>query len=193
MICLRPARPGAVARRPDNPGLPRVDPPGESWHTHGMQLKRRLSYAQGYLALGMVAEAAEEIDAIPEAARHEPEVLALRVAILQEKKDWPTLRVVAGEFAHRHAEIPAAWVTWAYATRRADSLAAAEKILLDAARLHPDEPTIQFNLGCYACLRGDLAEARRRVDHAIGLEPKFKDLAATDPDLAALREAKADL
>jgi uncharacterized protein HemY len=156
-----------------------------------MQLKRRLSYAQGYLSLGMVAEAAAEIDAVPEESRHEPEVLALRVAILQEKQEWPVLRVVAGEFAHRHAEIPSAWVTWAYAVRRCESLAAAEKILLDAARLHPDEPTIQFNLGCYACQRGDLAEARRRVDRAIGIEPKFKELAATDPDLAPLREAQA--
>jgi hypothetical protein len=155
-----------------------------------MQLKRRLSYAQGYLALGMVAEAAAEIDAIPEASRNDVEVLALRVSILQEKKDWPALRIAAGEFAHRHAEVPSAWVTWAYATRRAESLAAAEKILLDGARLHPNEPTIQFNLGCYACLRGDLAEARRRVDLAIAIEPNFKELAATDPDLASLREAR---
>jgi hypothetical protein len=49
------------------------------------------------------------------------------------------------------------------------------------------EPTIQFNLGCYACQRGDLNSARTRVDRAIALDPKFSVLAATDPDLAPLR------
>ena len=38
-------------------------------------------------------------------------------------------------------------------------------------------------------LLGDLAEARRRVDHAIALDKNFRSLAGTDPDLAPLRDA----
>ena len=67
------------------------------------------------------------------------------------------------------------------------SLAAAETVLKEAETLFPAEPTIQFNLGCYACQRDDLATARRRVDRAIALEPGFRLAAATDPDLAPLR------
>ena len=152
-----------------------------------IQPKWRLSHAQGYLGLGMVAEAAAELDRIPAPERDAIEVLALRMAVLQEQQDWPALRAVAGEFVRRVPTEPAAWVTSAYATRRAESLAAAEKILLEAERLHPAEPTIQFNLGCYACQRGDLAEARRRVDRAIALDKHFAASAATDPDLAPLR------
>ena len=152
-----------------------------------IQPKWRLSHAQGYLGLGMVAEAAAELDRIPAPERNAVEVLALRMAVLQKQQDWPALRTVAGEFVRRVPAEPAAWVTWAYATRRAESLAAAEKILLEAERLHPAEPTIQFNLGCYACQRGDLAEARRRVDRAIALDKHFSAAAATDPDLAPLR------
>jgi Tfp pilus assembly protein PilF len=152
-----------------------------------IQPKWRLSHAQGYLGLGMVAEAAAELDRIPAPERDAVEVLALRMAVLQEQQDWPALRIVAGEFVCRVPTEPAAWVTWAYATRRAESIAAAEIILLDAERLHPAEPTIQFNLGCYACQRGDLAEARRRVDRAIALDKDFATSAATDPDLAPLR------
>jgi Tfp pilus assembly protein PilF len=153
-----------------------------------IQPKWRLSHAQGYLGLGMVAEAAAELDRIPTPERDAVEVLALRMAVLQEQQDWPALRTVAGEFVRRVPTEPAAWVTWAYATRRAESIDAAQKILLDAERLHPAEPTIQFNLGCYACQRGDLAEARRRVDRAIALDQNFAESAATDPDLAPLRE-----
>lgn len=149
--------------------------------------KWRLSHAQGFLSLGLVAEAAAELEQIPAPERDALEVLALRVAVLQEQQDWPALGRAAAEFVRRAPEEAGAWVTWAYATRRAASLDAAEKILLDAERAHPAEPAIQFNLGCYACQRGDLAEARRRVDRAIALDGKFAATAATDPDLAPLR------
>lgn len=140
----------------------------------------------------MVAEAAAELAQIPPVEASATDVIAVRLAVLQEQQDWPALRDVAAELVRRTPEEAAAWVTWAYAMRRADSLPAAEKILLEAEQSHPAEPTIQFNLGCYACQRGDLAEAKRRVDRAIALEPKFAAAAATDPDLAPLRAAGAD-
>jgi predicted Zn-dependent protease len=149
--------------------------------------QRRLSHAQGYLALGMVAEAAAELDRIAGPDAQNPEVLAVRLAVLHEQKNWPAVRDLARDLVRRTPEEAALWVTWAYATRRADSLAEAEKILREAEQHHPTEPTIQFNLGCYACQRGDLAEARSRVDRAIKLDRKYADLAATDPDLAPLR------
>jgi Tfp pilus assembly protein PilF len=62
-------------------------------------------------------------------------------------------------------------------------------ILLEAERTHPKEAAIQFNLGCYACQRGDLAEARRRVERALAFDPSFREAAASDPDLAPLRAA----
>lgn len=155
-----------------------------------MHVKRHLSYAQGYLGLGMVAEAAAELDRIAPADRETPTVVAVRMAVLHEQKNWTALAAMAGDFVRHTPGEAAAWITWAYATRRCDSLAAAERILLEAEQRHPEEPTIQFNLGCYACLRGDLAVAQQRVDRAIELDAKFQDAAATDPDLAALRMAK---
>lgn len=152
-----------------------------------MRLRRHLSYAQGYLELGLLVEAAAELDRIDPEERDALPVLALRMAVVQEQRRWPELCAVAGDFVRRAPEEAGAWIAWAYATRRADSLAAAERILIEAEQHHPAEPTVQFNLGCYACVRGDLAGARHRVDRAIALDPKFAELAATDPDLAPLR------
>jgi Flp pilus assembly protein TadD len=149
--------------------------------------KHRLSHAQGYLALGMVAEAAAELAQLSGADAESPEALSLRIAVLHEKEDWPAVRDLARALVLREDADAAVWVTLAYATRRTDSLVAAEIILIKAEKSHPDEPTIQFNLGCYACQRGDLKEARRRVDRAIALDAKFKEIAATDSDLAPLR------
>jgi Flp pilus assembly protein TadD len=155
-----------------------------------MSLNRHLSYARGYLELGMVAEAAAELEQVPVAPEEAIDILALRMAVLQEQKNWPALEASAAEFVRRRPEEAGAWITWAYATRRATSLAAAEQILRSAEAQHPTEPTIQFNLGCYACQRGDLAEARTRVDRAIALDETFRAMAASDSDLAPLRAAE---
>ena len=155
-----------------------------------MDLKWRLSQARGYLGLGMIEEAAVELNQLPAGTAGQTEVLALRALVLQEQADWPPLAEIAQTLVQRQPAESGWWITWAYATRRSRSLEAAEAILLEAERTHPRVAAIQFNLGCYACVRGDLTEARRRVDHAIALDQSFKDAAATDPDLGLLRDAE---
>lgn len=142
----------------------------------------------------MLAEAAAELEHIPAPANELLTVVAVRLAVLQEQQSWPALAKLAATLVMRAPEEAGGWITWAYATRRARSLAEAEGILLAAEERHPQEATIQFNLGCYACQRGDLVAARTRVDRAIALDEKFAAAAATDPDLALLRgETPGDL
>jgi tetratricopeptide (TPR) repeat protein len=154
-----------------------------------MQLKWLLSHTRGYLELGMVEEAAAELERVPASADGHFDVRVLRAIVLQEKKQWSALVPLAAGLAREKPDDAGWWIMWAYAVRRAESLAAAEIILLEAEKSHPNEATIQFNLGCYACQRGDLATARVRVDRAIALNEHFREAAATDPDLAPLRES----
>lgn len=153
--------------------------------------QRRISFAQGYLALGMVAEAAAELGQLPAVDAERPEAQAVLLAVLHEQKKWIEVRELSREMVRRSPTEAALWVSWAYATRRSESLEAAETILRDAEAQHPVNPTIQFNLGCYACQRGDMIAARAHVGRAIALDPSFAELAATDPDLAPLRAADA--
>lgn len=157
-----------------------------------MLLKWRLSHIQGYLELGLVAEAAAEWKLIPASERRSPAALPARMAVLQAQEKWSALRLAARAWVRLQPEDPAGWVTWAYATRRSRSLADAEEILLKAVVRHPRNPTIHFNLGCYASLRGDQKAARRHVARAVALDDDFKSLAATDPDLARLRNEASD-
>ncbi len=135
----------------------------------------------------MLAEAAAELACISDPDAHSRDVIGVRLALLHEQADWPAARDLARDLVQRAPDDAGIWITWAYATRRAETLAAAELILLEAERHHPTEATIQFNLGCYACQRGDLALARRRVNQAVALDQKFAALALTDPDLEPLR------
>ena len=152
-----------------------------------MTAKWHLSYARGYTELGLLTEAAAELELVSEAARQTTEFLDVQALLFQGQGKWSGLQEVAGELCRRHPENPAWWIMCAYGARRAASLNEAEAILLDAHRHHPEDATILFNLGCYACQRGDLALARTRVEKAIGIDPRFREAAASDPDLSALR------
>lgn len=146
-------------------------------------------HVRGYLGLGLLADAERELVLAEESGAGAPDIEELRIELLHEKEDWPALRELTRSVIARGGADAGVWISCAYATRRADSIAAAESVLHEAEKHFPEEPTIQFNLACYACQRGDLAGARKRVDRAIALEPRFREAAANDPDLAPLRAA----
>lgn len=158
-----------------------------------MHLKWRISHIRGYLELGMVEAAMLELQRVPPADASSQEVLLLRATILQEKACWDELHELAAQQLTLNANEPAWWILCAYAARRGQSLTAAEEILLRSETHHPDHPIIQFNLGCYACVRGDLSTARSRVQRAITLDPAMGKIAETDSDLNALRDSKGIL
>jgi tetratricopeptide (TPR) repeat protein len=66
------------------------------------------------------------------------------------------------------------WINLAYATRRAESVEKAEKILLRARELHHDA-LIEFNLACHASVIGQLEDARVRLRHAIEIDKEIPD------------------
>ena len=77
-------------------------------------------------------------------------------------------------------------VSWAYATRRAQSIEAAKVILLDAVDNHRKAAIIHYNLACYECQLGDLEAAKKYLDVAFRLDKKYRIRALDDEDLMAL-------
>lgn len=149
----------------------------------------RISHARGFLALGLIDDAAKEIASLPDSYREHEEVRILQVAILQEQQEWLLLQPMAAELVRAHPEDHEWWIMWAYSTRRAENLETANAILRDAEIRHPEVAIIQFNLSCYACQLGQLDEARARLKKAITLDHHFAAAALSDPDLSPLREA----
>lgn len=146
-----------------------------------------LDSAIGYLELGMYAEAEEELSLLPAPWQARAEVVGLRIEIARTARDWHAMADHSRRLIQNAPDDPAGWIMLAYATRRAHSVTGAEAILHTAAEKFPDEPTILFNLGCYACVRGNQEEARLHVRRAIELDRKFLALARLDPDLVPLQ------
>lgn len=140
----------------------------------------------GYLQLGMLDEANDEIELLPPESKTDKVVLGIRALIYQGTGSWQLMREVSGFLAHEWPDNSEHWIWLAYATRRCRSIAEACLILQKAVKLHPSEPMIHFNLACYAAQTDDLVTARERLSQAITLDPGARLLALNDPDLMPL-------
>ncbi len=150
-----------------------------------------LSYALGYLQLGLVAEAREELAALPPEVLCATPALAVRLEIAMADETWDEVIQIAPELVGHDASLERPWIAWAYALREREKISEAQETLLAGARLIKDpSPLVPYNLACYACLLGDTAEATRLLAVAIARDKTWRDIARDDPDLAPLFVSK---
>src|SRR5688500_12838103 len=97
----------------------------------------------------MPMEANNELESIAAEMRHHAEVLMVRLEIYRTLKKWDLMQVVASNLAKRDPENPQWAISWAFATRRADSIDTAKLILEHALERHSQVALLHFNLGCY--------------------------------------------
>jgi tetratricopeptide (TPR) repeat protein len=118
--------------------------------------------------------------------RHVPEVLTVRIQIYRALQKWELMQTVGKQMALFDPDEPQWTVSWAYATRRCDSIAAARLILLDAVERLPNVAIFHYNLACYDCQLGSLEEAKARLARAFELKEKLRPAALEDEDLKPL-------
>lgn len=149
--------------------------------------EKHLSYAVGYLDLGLVAEARAEIEQLPHDALDAPETLGLRLEIAMADSSWSEVLPLAEQLVGHDAKQERPWVAWAYALRELDRTPEAQEILL-AGRRMITRPTVlvDYNLACYACLLGELDDARALLADVIARDKSWREMAKDDPDLAVL-------
>ena len=148
--------------------------------------QKQLTVAEGYIELGMIEDAEAELEHLaPEISGH-PEVLLLRLRIFQASNRWAAMQSAARKLAELDPANPQWVISWAYATRRAESIELARLILVDALDRHPLEALIHYNLACYDCVLQNLESAKEFLARALRLEPRMKEMALEDQDLEPL-------
>lgn len=148
-----------------------------------------LDYSAGWLALGLTAEAAAELDGIAPTERDALPIRRRRAEIALAAHDWAAAAAAWDALRILAPEDPETWINAAYALRRHAGIPAARAVLLAARERHPREGTIHFNLACYAAQLGELAVARDHLVDACRIAPGFRAMAREDPDLEPLRVA----
>ena len=159
-------------------------------HPLDPSLAHVLRAAVGWLELGNAAEARAELSQVPAAASHHPLVLEAWWLVYTREKDWAAALEVSRVEEQAAPQSPSGPLHHAYALRRFEKggLQAAWDVLRPAADQFPTEPTIPYNLACYACQLGRLDEARSWFEAALRLgDPQgLRRLGLEDPDLEPL-------
>lgn len=145
--------------------------------------------AIGYVELGMFIDADRELDCIDPDVRHLPDVLDVRVQIYRGAEKWGLMQAVSKKLAEYDPTSVEWTVNYAYAARRAESLEKAKAILLAAVERNAEPAVYHFNLACYFCQLGDLAEARIRLAGCFKRDKSYRQVALEDPDLEPLWES----
>ncbi len=150
------------------------------------------SAAVGWLELGNLAEAQAELDHISAVARNHPDVLEVRWLICAEQQRWAEGLDIARALLAAAPKRASGWLHQAYALRRIPqgSVQQAWEALLPAYEKFPKEPTIAYNLACYACQMDQQDTARTWFKRAlaIGGKERIITMALADSDLQPLWE-----
>ncbi len=149
-----------------------------------------LSAAIGWLELGNTAEAMVELGQVDPGKKEHPDVLEVRWLLCAEERRWEEALQIARGLLEAAPDRSSGWLHQAYALRRVPegSVKKAWEALLPAFDKFPKEPTISYNLSCYACQMQQLDAARVWFKRAavIGGKERIKRMALDDPDLEAL-------
>jgi len=137
----------------------------------------------------MFLEANTELDKIDPFNRAAPEVLALRIAIYRGLEKWELMQEIAKRLADFQPDDIQWTISFAYATRRADSIPAAKEVLLNAESKFPKEAAIKYNLACYFCQTGEIQNAKNYLRKAFEIDLNWRMAALEDEDLKLLWES----
>lgn len=149
--------------------------------------QRRLEYFSGFIQLGLLDEAAAELEAVVSSDRFFPEVLLARIELHMETKAWDAVIELSRAVTTAHPARERAWITLAFALREQQRIAEARDVLLAADVLHGAEcALLHYNLACYYSLLGDQVTAKERLRRACKMDKSWKVEALHDTDLSAL-------
>jgi Flp pilus assembly protein TadD len=142
----------------------------------------------GWLDLANPREAALELSQVSAPSRSHPEVLEAHWRLCAVERRWEDALRVAGELVAAAPDALVGYVDRAYALHELRRTAEARALLLPLARRFPQASVVPYNLACYTCQLGDLAEARRWLRRALK-SPDREELrrrALEDADLQPL-------
>ncbi|HEY6887210.1 MAG TPA: tetratricopeptide repeat protein [Solirubrobacter sp.] len=102
-------------------------------------------------------------------------------------EDDTTVLVIGGKPGAAGPPSPFEYWYRASPAYRAGDYARAYEIASEGLEAHPDNPSLQYNLACYAALAGRTEQARAHLEIAFANNPETREWASKDADLESLR------
>ena len=149
-----------------------------------------LRAAEGWLGLGSLEDAEEEINHLSLQARFHPRVLLVRWEISARHRQWELAYALAQGLVVLAPNEPGGWVNRSISLHAMKRTPEAWFNLLPAAKKFPKNLVVAYNLACYASQLGKFTEANQWLKKAAEMdtENRVKWMALKDPDLQPLWE-----
>lgn len=144
--------------------------------------------AEGWFELGNAREAEAELANLAKPVQLHPVVSELRWQIHAQRRQWKECVAIARAMTKTAPAEPLGWIHLSYALHELKHTQEAWDNLIAIVDDFPKEPTMRYNLACYACQLGDLPEARRwlKMTFVLGRKKETKQMALQDADLQPL-------
>ena len=150
------------------------------------EVERLLQASDGYLALGMPAEAGQELEEVPAAHQKDAAVLRARIRVLLHLRNWTEAERLAFDGTRAYPEENEFVVQRAFALKQQEKGDEAARVISSAPAWIRNTGILHYNLACYEALLGDLGMARQCIRSAIEINAAVKKNARKDPDLKPL-------
>jgi tetratricopeptide (TPR) repeat protein len=144
--------------------------------------------AEGWIELGNLKEALEELDQIGSPGRTHWAVLHLRWSILSKLKKWDRCLVVGRALTAGYPRDPCSWRLLAETYYLMGDFEKAYRVAAANAADFPNSWNLLYDAACYSCLIGKFEEAQRYFNMAldVGDSELIRQQALDDPELKAL-------
>lgn len=152
-------------------------------------LRWGLSFVRGYLELGMLAAAEEELAQLSVRHRCYADVIELRVRVLLARGRFHKAAWLARSAAKIYPGVAEFYLYASRAYEALDRPDQAKAVWVSAPSLFHVSGIFHFNLARFEAKLGNDRSARRHMALAIELDPAMQDRAQKDPGLRALLNA----
>jgi tetratricopeptide (TPR) repeat protein len=153
-----------------------------------------MNAAQGWLGLGDLAAAKDELQNIEPELRNHPDVLEVRYGIYASAKHWQASLDVARMMIELAPERESGWYYSAESLYQLGRYQEAADTLAPVVKNFPLSAYLRYNLACFHCLLGRIKEARAVLDQAIQIGGRAMKLQAIhNPDLKPLWNKSAQV
>ncbi len=153
-----------------------------------LQVARALRAAEGYAELGMREDAFEELERVSSDFTGHPDVLRMRLHVSMLLRSWQHALEPGRVLCGMEPESANNFIQLAFALHELHMTAEAKQVLLEGPASLLQQPIYFYNMACYDAILGNVEEAQAQLKTALKMDPKFRDFAFNDPDLAEIRD-----
>jgi predicted Zn-dependent protease len=150
--------------------------------------ERRILAAQGYVELGLHAEAREEMRQLPKAAFDRSDVVELTLLCLMGEQRWGEALVVAQKLCELEPQQPGGFIHAAFCLHELGRTREALDLLARGPASLRTKPVYYYNLGCYLARLGEEEKALHLLRQSFEMDGSLRRHARHDPDLDPLRD-----